>query len=215
MLWLAVALVVGYLVGGFPTSIIAGKVLRGIDVRDYGSGNAGATNVWRVLGAGPAIGVLAIDAAKGVAAVLLVSRLVPPGAAPSPDLVRMLCGVMAIVGHVWTPFAGFRGGKGVGTAAGVLGALAPWAVLAAVVAFVVVVALTRYISLGSIAAAAVLPFELVVQRIVAPATVPWTLVVAGIVICLLVILRHRSNIRRLMKGTENRFGKPATAGPTP
>jgi len=214
MVWVIGALVLSYLVGGFPTAILAGKLLRGIDVRDYGSHNAGATNVWRVLGAKPAVGVLLVDAFKGVVAVVFISRIGAAGQLLDATTLEVLCGLMAIVGHIWTVFAGFRGGKGVGTAAGVFGALAPWAVLIALVSFVAVVALTRYISAGSITAGVVLAAALIVQHALYPETLPHIVMVVGTVVAFLVIVKHRSNIRRLLNGTENRFGRPASAAPT-
>lgn len=213
MVWVIVAFVLSYLVGGFPTAIVAGRVLRGIDIRRYGSRNAGATNVWRVLGAGPAIAVLLIDALKGVVAVVLVSRLGAPGGMLEGATLQVLCGSCAIVGHIWTVFAGFRGGKGVGTAAGVFGALAPWAVAIALGCFILIVALTRYISAGSIAAAAVLVTVLAGQYVVFPGSIPPVTVVIGTAAGLLVIVKHHSNIRRLMNGTENKFGRPASSAP--
>lgn len=212
MLPIVAALAGSYLVGGAPTAILFGKLLRGIDVREFGSRNAGATNVWRVLGAGPAITVLLIDAAKGVGAVLIVSRLA--AAAPLPlDTLQVLCGLMAIVGHVWTPYARFRGGKGVGTAAGVFGALAPIALATALAVFIVVVSTTRYISAGSISAAVTIPLTMAVQYFVAPASMPLATLAIGCVVGVLVVVKHRPNISRIMNGTENRFGKPSTAAP--
>jgi acyl phosphate:glycerol-3-phosphate acyltransferase len=216
MLWLVLALVVSYLVGGIPTAIIFSKALRGIDVREYGSRNAGATNIWRVLGAGPAITVLLIDAAKGVVAVLLVSRIVhvSPDLAINADTVSVLCGLQAIIGHIWTPYARFKGGKGVGTAAGAFGALAPLAAMSAVLVFVAVVWLTRYVSAGSMAAAVALPGIMIAQYLTAPGAVSPIAVVVASAVGLIVIAKHRTNIVRIVRGTENRFGKPATASPS-
>jgi glycerol-3-phosphate acyltransferase PlsY len=215
MVSFAVALVLSYLVGAFPTAIIAGRILKRIDVREYGSHNAGATNVWRVLGAGPAIAVLLIDALKGALAVVVLGTIGVSNGFLDAQTTGVLCGVMAIAGHIWTVFAGFRGGKGVGTAAGVFAALAPWGTLAALVCFVAVVALTRYISAGSLTAAVVLPASLVIQRVLRPETLSSAVVVIGCSVAALVIVKHRTNIQRLLNGTENRFGKPATAQPEP
>ena len=213
MTWTVFALAVSYLAGGMPTAIIAGKLLRGIDIRQYGSRSAGATNAWRVLGPRAGSVVLLIDAAKGVAAVLLVSRLGTVGGALDQGTIAVLCGLAAIAGHVWTPFAGFRGGKGVGTAAGVFGALAPWALLFALTCFVAVVAATRYISAGSISAAAALASAMIVQHVVAPESLPLGAVVVGVVVATLVIAKHRANVRRLLNGTENRFSFSGSAEP--
>ena len=205
MTWTILALLASYLVGGLPTAIIAGKVLRGIDIRQHGSRNAGATNAWRVLGPVPGSVVLLIDAAKGAAAVMLVAQLGAPGGLLDGATMSVLCGLAAIAGHVWTPFAGFRGGKGVGTAAGVFGALAPWCVLIALACFVAVVAITRYISAGSITAATVLALAMLVQRFLAPDSLSLGAVAVGVLVAVLVIAKHYTNIRRLLNGTENRF----------
>lgn len=208
MFWLSLALISSYLVGGIPTALIVGKLLRGIDVREYGSRNAGATNAWRVLGPKPGITVLAVDAAKGVVAVLLIAEVaaVPLNPIVASPTAAILCGLAAIVGHIWTPYAGFRGGKGVGTAAGVFGAIAPIAVIAALIVFIAVVAATRYVSAGSISAAIVLPATLIVQYRVAPDSTSLVTVIAACAVGLLVIVRHRTNIRRIVAGTETRFG---------
>ena len=216
MLWAVAALVVSYVIGGFPTAIFAGKILRGIDVRDYGSKNAGATNVWRVLGAGPGIAVLLIDAGKGVLCVLGVPTLVTSlagGSVPLPaGLLPVLCGIMAIVGHIWTVWAKFKGGKGVGTSAGVFGALAPWCLLIALATFALVLAVSRYVSLGSITAAIVLALTMGVQYFVFE-TLPMPVFIAGALVATTVVLTHHANIRRLLSGTENKFGRPASAAP--
>ena len=215
MFWFVLALAASYLVGGIPTALIVGKLLRGIDVREYGSKNAGATNAWRVLGPKPGITVLAIDAAKGVVAVLLLAEVaaIPLHPVAEPQTMAILCGLAAIVGHIWTPYAGFRGGKGVGTAAGVFGAIAPIPVLAALIVFIVVVATTRYISAGSLCAAVVLPAVLIAQYRMTPDETSLVTVVAACAVGLLVIVRHRTNIRRIIAGTENRFGRTTGADP--
>lgn len=208
MVWFILAFVVAYLVGGIPTALIAGRVLRNIDIREYGSQNAGATNAWRVLGPKAGIAVLAIDAAKGVVAVLGIARiaLLPSHPVVDAQTSAILSGLAAIIGHVWTPYAGFRGGKGVGTGAGVFGAIVPIPIVAALVAFVAVVALTRYVSAGSISAAIVLAAVLVAQYALSPNAPSLIVVVSACAVCALVIVRHRANIRRIIAGTENRFG---------
>ena len=216
MLWVLIGLVASYVIGGFPTAIFAGKIVRGIDVRDYGSHNAGATNVWRVLGAGPGLTVLLIDAGKGVLCVLAVAPFAASMGGPNfpvdAGTMQVLCGVMAIVGHIWTIWAGFKGGKGVGTAAGVFGALAPWCILIALAAFALVLALSRYVSLGSITAAITLAASIAVQYFVFNA-LPLAVVIAGAAVATTVVVTHHGNIRRLLSGTENKFGRPASAAP--
>jgi glycerol-3-phosphate acyltransferase PlsY len=198
-----------YLVGSIPTSIIVGKILRGrdFDIRKEGSGNAGGTNVFRVLGWKPGITVMAIDVLKGVLATLLISQWKPFGHIPPNDTVlQILAGLAAVCGHVWTIFAGFRGGKGVGTAGGMIIALYPIAALICFLIFIIVVFFTRYVSLGSIIAAVSLPILISLWPPPPPrdaeALIAFSLLVSG-----LIIYTHRSNIRRLLSGTENRFGK--------
>jgi len=199
-----------YLVGSIPTSIIVGKILRGrdFDIRKEGSGNAGGTNVFRVLGWKPGITVMAIDVLKGVAATLFVSQWQPFGTIfLSQTVLQILCGIAAICGHIWTIFAGFRGGKGVGTAAGMIFSLYPIAALICVVVFVLVVFFTRYVSLGSMCAAAALPLTLMLLPSPSPNIDEDVLFLFSILVSGLIVFTHRSNIRRLLNGTENRFGK--------
>jgi len=207
---LITVLAASYLVGSMPTSIIVGKILRGrdFDIRQEGSGNAGGTNVFRVLGWKPGVTVMTIDVAKGILATLLVSQWEPFGTIYLNATVRqILAGLAAVCGHVWTIFAGFRGGKGVGTAGGMIIALYPIAALICFVIFVLVVFFTRYVSLGSMIAAVSLPLVLLIlpsqeQKVDADTLFIFSLLVSG-----LIIFTHRSNIRRLLSGTENRFGK--------
>lgn len=216
MLSLIAALVASYLVGSIPTSIIVGKILRGrdFDIRREGSGNAGGTNVFRVLGWKPGISVMAIDVGKGVLATLLVSQWQPFGTVYlTATVLQILAGLAAVCGHIWTIFAGFRGGKGVGTAGGMIIALYPVAALICFVIFILVVFFTRYVSLGSLAAAVALPLVLLIlpepaQQGDADALFLFSLLVSG-----LIIYTHRTNIRRLLSGTENRFGKSRALRP--
>jgi glycerol-3-phosphate acyltransferase PlsY len=173
-----------------------------MDVRRVGSGNVGATNVLRTAGKGAGLAALALDAAKGVVAVLIAVRLglqpVWVGAAA----------VAVVLGHVFPVFLGFRGGKGVATAAGALGTLAPWALLAALVVFAAVVAVTRYVSLGSICAVFVFPLALwLANRAGWPAVTANAIVGAAAAVAALIVIKHRSNLRRLLAGTERRIGQ--------
>lgn len=190
------ALVGAYLVGSVPFAIVLVRLFRGVDVRTQGSGNAGATNVLRTAGKGLAIGTMLLDVGKGVAAVFLMRAVTYDprwlGAAA----------VAAILGHVFPVWFSFRGGKGVATAIGSFGVLAPWAVLAVVVAFVLVVAATRFVSLGSITAACLLPLAM---RLLFHA--PDAEVVAAAAATLLLVFSHRANIQRLVAGTERRLGR--------
>jgi len=158
----AISIIVSYLVGAIPTSIIAGRFLKGIDIRQHGSGNAGATNVYRVLGPIPAITVLFIDAGKGVLAALWFANWISPDILGDPTNAKILCGLAAMIGHTFPVWAGFKGGKGIGTAAGVMISIIPIETVILLVIFIVVVAVTRYVSLGSIVAGLLLPMIMLV-----------------------------------------------------
>ena len=195
-----------YLLGALPTSYLAGRWFRGLDLREHGSRNLGATNLYRVMGWRFAVPVGLIDVAKGAVPVLLFG----PRSAALPEF-PTLCGVAAMVGHTLSPFVSFKGGKGVATAAGMLLALAPAAVGLAALVWVVLVWATGYVSVGSIASAAVFPladFLLYPARRTVPGLGLDALVAAFI------IWKHRANIQRLLAGTENRFGKRAGPRPT-
>jgi acyl phosphate:glycerol-3-phosphate acyltransferase len=196
----AVALVLSYLSGSIPFAAIAGK-LRGVDLRKHGSGNLGATNVFRVLGWKIGIAVFLADALKGALPVFfLPPRIVSPR---DPVVWAIACGIAAIAGHVRPIFLGLRkGGKGVATAAGVFFALAPIPMAITFAVFVGVVLGTGYVSLGSLISAIVLPGLLLVT--LGPKT---PLFVVSVVIALFVFWTHRTNIGRLRRGEEHRFGK--------
>ncbi len=206
MTGLALAILLSYLAGSIPTSIIVGKLLRGIDIREHGSGNAGGTNVFRVLGPGPGVFVMAFDAFKGFASAYWISRL-GTEALGDPALPMLLSGCAAIVGHIWTVFAGFRGGKGVGAAAGMMLALYPTALLICLAVFLIAFALTRIVSVGSLLGALTLPLTLTLFRAFEIKAVPTSLYIFSFFAAALIFYTHRSNIRRLLAGTENRFGK--------
>ncbi len=210
----ALQVLAAYLLGGVPFAYLAGRLLRGLDLRRHGSGNLGATNVFRVLGPGPGAAVLLADTSKGLAAVLLVPRLIP---APAPEAWPCALGLAAVLGHSFTPFLGFKGGKGVATSLGVFLGLAPWAILCSVALFGLAFGLTRMVSAGSLAAAAGLPLFLVSFGEVRPwgaappaAGTGWIagrpVLALGMGLAALVWLRHVPNIRRILAGTENRVG---------
>ena len=220
MLSFLAILLLSYLVGSIPASIIAARLLKGIDIRQYGSGNAGGTNTFRVLGVGPGLAVTLFDILKAVFCVLVVTRfdgLGDPTAVVSMPTLRVLAGVAAILGHVYTVFAGFKGGKGVATGAGVIFALAPIAGLVGLVVFAATAFATRYVSLSSMLAALSLPVTLLVRKYafgadVAPATLWFAVLVA-----VFIVYTHRANIGRLRAGTESKIGRkkapPAEAAP--
>ena len=203
---IALMLVVAYLAGSIPASIIAARLLDGTDIRDQGSGNAGATNAARVLGWKAGVAVAAFDVTKGVAAVLLVSRIAPLSA--SPSAAPALCGLAAVAGHVLPAFVGFRGGKGVATAAGAAAALAPLLAPFGLAAFTAAAVLSRRASVASLAGAAALPIAYLVSRALGAAADAWK---GGffLAVLLVLLLTHRRNIGRLLRGEEPRmsFGR--------
>jgi glycerol-3-phosphate acyltransferase PlsY len=201
--------VASYLLGATPTSYIAGKLGRGIDLREHGSKNLGATNVYRILGWKYAIPVALIDIAKGAVPVLFAPN------SPYPWL-PLAAGGAAVLGHMFSPYVSFKGGKGVATAAGMFLALAPLAVLIAIPVWGVCLWLTGYVSLSSIVAVLSVPLMVALLQ-PGESYVFW----ASVVLVLLIIFAHRRNIARLIAGTENRFrtrgkgpsGRPAV-GPS-
>jgi glycerol-3-phosphate acyltransferase PlsY len=190
-----------YFVGAIPTSFLAGRIFRGIDLREHGSRNLGATNVYRTLGWRFAVPVGLFDVAKGAVPVLVVAPQISDS-----QLFALVCGMAAILGHVFSVFVRFRGGKGVATAAGVMLGLTPAALGIAALVWLVVVALSGYVSLASIAAAGVFPVAVyLIEPPDRPEILGLDILVAGAIIWL-----HRANIRRLLNGTESRFGRRAT-----
>jgi len=196
-----IVLLVAYLMGSVPTAVWIGKAFYGIDVREHGSGNAGATNTFRVLGKSAGVPVLLIDALKGWVAVMLPVWFL--GGFDSPVLFenfRVTCGAMAVIGHVFPVFAGFRGGKGVATLMGVAFGMFPMAALGGVALFLLVLLFTHYVSLGSILASIGYGlFLLLVEKVHHDATI-----IFAVMIPLLVILTHKANIQRLISGNESR-----------
>ncbi len=183
-----------YLLGSIPTGYWLAKAWKGIDVRQHGSGNLGATNVFRVLGPWPGGITLAIDILKGLAAVGLAKVLFP-----AQVITSLGAGLAAIVGHTMSVFVRFRGGKGVATSAGVFLALLPVPSLLAVSSFGIIFGITRYVSLGSLCAALVLVLS--AFALSSPRPLSW----ATVGIFFFVIWTHRANIKRLLEGTENRI----------
>lgn len=200
--WLLVIL--AYALGATPTSHWVARGVHGVDLRREGSGNLGATNTYRVLGWKAAAPVMAVDIAKG-----FVPAALFPGLAGTDGAGWALAfGAAAIVGHVFSFWVGFRGGKGVATSAGVFLALAPWALLVGLVVWVATVLATRYVSLASILAAAVLPLAVLMT----PNQAGHLLVIFTVALAAFVIWAHRGNIRRLLRGEENRIGRSEQEG---
>jgi glycerol-3-phosphate acyltransferase PlsY len=214
MFLLSTIIILSYLIGSIPTSIIISKAARGIDIREHGSGNAGGTNVMRVLGWKHGLLVILLDAFKGVLAVVVVARLhygsMPfENATPFDDftLVQIIAGISAVIGHIWTVFAGFKGGKGIATALGMLLMIVTVDMLIAIGVFILVVTFSRYVSLGSLAGAVAVPLALIVRENVFNVDIPNynTLLPFLILVSLLVIFTHRKNVVRLLNGNESKI----------
>lgn len=214
MIPISIIAILSYLLGSIPTSIIVARKARGIDIRHYGSGNAGGTNVMRVLGWKAGVFVILLDIAKGMVATMLVARLMQgpipfSNATPFDDftVVQIIAGCSAILGHIWTVFAGFKGGKGIATAGGMLIGIAPVEVAVSFGVFAIVFLLTHYVSLGSLSAAVAFPLTMFFRENVFMVDVRGygTLIFFAIGIALLIIFTHRSNITRLVQGTESRI----------
>ena len=205
MLSLISIIILSYLAGSIPTSIILSKLLRGIDIRDHGSGNAGGTNTIRILGWKIGIAVIILDVGKGVLATLLVSRLRIDPVLLTPDMLQIIAGSCAIIGHIWTVFAGFRGGKGVATGAGMLFSLYPVAGLICLVIFASLLLLVRIVSVSSMAAAISLPIVILIMNRLLDYSISNELLYFSIFAAALIVYTHRSNIKRLLKGEEKPF----------
>ncbi len=204
----AVTALLGYLLGSIPTGFLVAQA-KGVDIRAVGSGNIGATNVLRVLGKPAGIFVLLADAFKGWVAVALMTRLILPAVglgadAATGEICQIIAGVCAILGHNYTCWLQFKGGKGIATSAGVLLALVPWALLIILTIWVLVIAVTRYVSLGSVLASAALPFASWVTN------ESTTKVLVTGAMGALALYKHRANIQRLIRGTESRLGEKKT-----
>ncbi|MDP2912294.1 MAG: glycerol-3-phosphate 1-O-acyltransferase PlsY [Candidatus Omnitrophota bacterium] len=192
--------VAAYLIGSIPTAYIFGRVLKGIDIREHGSGNAGATNVFRVIGKAPGIIVLIIDIIKGFAcATYLASGFMHLAPVVRPEMYRILIGLCAIAGHNWTVFLKFKGGKGVATSAGVVIGLIPKIFWLGFLVWLITFFITGFVSLSSIIAIVSVPiFTLAFGE-------PAEIVVFMCLLCLIIVYKHKANIRRLARGEEKRI----------
>ena len=233
MLTLVAIIAVSYIIGSIPTSIMAGKMIKGIDIRQFGSGNAGGTNAFRVLGWKTGLAVTLIDIFKGVvAAVSVVAFFRHHPIDVFPDMnevaLRLVAGMSAVIGHVFTVFAGFKGGKGVSTAAGMLIGIAPVSMLMVIGVFLLTIYLSRYVSVASMLAAVAFPLIIAIRKYIFELctgldyyirlfgeqlsfhdSLDYHLLIFGLIVALGILYTHRANIRRLLSGTENRvtFGK--------
>jgi len=216
MLNLLGIVLVSYLIGSIPFALIAGKLFKGIDLRNYGSGNLGSTNAFRVLGAPLGILVQILDIAKGLFVVLVVteffySHLPFTNYTPFEDITvaKIIAGVSAIIGHTYSIFAGFKGGKGINTALGVLISLSPVDAGISVGFFILTVLSSGYVSLGSIVASFTFPLMMFIRENYFKVNISGydTLIFFSIAVSVLLIYNHRANIKRLLYGNENRFEK--------
>lgn len=196
--------VVAYLLGSVPTGYLLMRFFLHRDVRTFGSGNIGATNVLRSGGKGLGAATFLLDVLKGVAAVYLGAWL---GILLAPSIAQRnfmaLAALCAVLGHIFPVWLGFRGGKGVATAFGVFLVAAPWAALASIAVFILITALSRYVSLASIIGAVSFPLF---AWLTVSGPRPWFFVAVQVVVSLIIVIKHHQNIRRLLAGTESRFG---------
>jgi acyl phosphate:glycerol-3-phosphate acyltransferase len=197
---IALMIAVAYLLGSIPTALIAGRLLKGIDIRTLGSGNAGATNTGRILGFRAGIAVALIDLAKGLAAVILVSRIAALPGSWGP----VSCAIAAVIGHIFPVFAGFRGGKGVATAGGAGIALFPILSPICLACFFIVLVLSRRVVVASLSAALSLPVLYIVSCQLGTAFDESRLTFA-IAVFIIIVLTHRANISRLIRGEEKKI----------
>ncbi|KXS42310.1 MULTISPECIES: glycerol-3-phosphate 1-O-acyltransferase PlsY [unclassified Candidatus Frackibacter] len=189
-------ILIGYLLGSIPFGLLLTRLVKGVDIREHGSGNIGATNAYRIMGFGMGVMVALFDISKGYFGVLIAKQVF----GTSPSLILILAGLAAVAGHNWPIFLKFNGGRGVATSVGVLISLMPKAVLIAFFVWLITVLTTRYVSLGSILGAALIPILAILFNN------PLVYVSLGIAIATFVIYRHRPNIKRLLAGEENKIG---------
>ncbi len=218
MINLAIVILLSYIVGSIPTSIMLSRWVHGFDIRTKGSGNAGGTNVFRVLGWKSGVLVMLVDIGKGVLATTVMARLFWDPTLPFYNrtpfddftIIQMICGGAAIIGHIWTIFAGFRGGKGIATGAGMLIGIAPTEFAISVGVFLIVFMAWKYVSLSSISAALAFPLSLFIRHDIFGDEIHSykTLIYFSIAVALLLVYSHRANIKRLIEGTEHPMRLP-------
>ncbi len=215
MVNMTIVVILSYIVGSIPTSVMLSKWGHGFDIRSKGSGNAGGTNVFRVLGWKSGVFVMTVDVIKGIIATTIVARLFWDPTLPFYNrtpfddftIIQMICGGAAIVGHIWTVFAGFKGGKGIATAAGMLIGIAPTEFAVSALIFFAVCFAWKYVSLGSIAAAIAFPLSIIIRHNILSDEIHsyHTLVFFSLGVAVVLVYSHRKNIKRLLEGTENRI----------
>ncbi len=206
MLWIITGVIISYFIGSIPTAYILGRLVKGIDIRQFGSGNVGATNVFRVLGKGWGLVAFIIDVLKGMLPLIILGDfLVAKDLAVSASLLRIILGISSVCGHNWTIFLNFKGGKGIATSLGVLLGLASRisglykVVVLLIILWLAVFLVFRIVSLASIIVAAAFPILIVIFR------QPLELKIASLLFAIFAIVRHKSNIARIIKGKENKL----------
>ena len=220
VLSLGAVIIISYLLGAIPSSLWAGKIYKSVDIRNHGSGNAGATNTFRLLGWKAGVIVSLVDLGKGFVAAYYVSELayIITGDVPSlqrwetETFIQLIAGVTAVIGHMFPVYANFSGGKGVMAAAGMLLAIEPISIVVSIFVFIVVLFSSRYVSLASILAAFFYPITLLILRYAMQWSIDGSLIIFGTFCALAIIIKHHGNIKRLMQGNENRVRSfsPAT-----
>ena len=193
MLDFVVAAAISYLLGSIPNGLILGKAIWGVDLRQHGSKNIGATNAWRTIGKAGGISIFALDFLMGAVSAYLGLHL------GGSELAGVLCGILAIAGHSWSVFLSFKGGKGVATGLGVIAALMPMVTLIVFAVWFAIVYFTGYVSLGSIVGAALVPILTLFFGL------HTEFLILGLIAAVFIIYRHKSNIERLLKGTESKI----------
>lgn len=202
-----IPIILAYLIGAIPFGLIIARLAGIKDIRQHGSGNIGATNVWRLAGFKVALWVFVGDIGKGVIAVLMARYYLANYQIEflSADLFLVICAVVAILGHVFPIYLGFKGGKGVNTALGTMLTLLPYETLLSFAVFVLVLMIFKYVSLGSILAAFTMLIAVLVEKYLMSQTIAPIYIILCALLALLIVITHRSNISRLLSGTENRF----------
>ncbi|HPI18909.1 MAG TPA: glycerol-3-phosphate 1-O-acyltransferase PlsY [Candidatus Kapabacteria bacterium] len=213
---LILVILLSYLAGSIPTAVIISKKFFGFDIREKGSGNMGSTNAFRLLGWKWGVTVQIVDILKGVFAVVVIANLLGDGISflsidffHDKTIVRFIAGMAAVCGHIWSMFVGFKGGKGINTTMGMLISIAPVDISIAIGIFLIAVLFSGYVSLGSIAGAIAFPSSLFLRYNIFGVDIPsYSIIIYfALAIAILILYTHRTNISRLLKGTENRFAK--------
>ncbi|RKY36972.1 MAG: acyl-phosphate glycerol 3-phosphate acyltransferase [Candidatus Omnitrophota bacterium] len=198
MLKISLGILLSYLLGAVPAAYILVKAFKGVDIRTYGSGNVGATNASRILGKWLGAVVLAFDIFKGFFVVIILSKffLCPE---IEPEIIKACFGLAVVCGHIFNVFLSFNGGKGVATSAGVLLGIAPYSILLGAVCFVIVLLISRYVSVGSMVSSIVVPFYLLIIG------GHYSYIVLSALLCILIVAKHKTNIKRLLRRSERKI----------